>query len=102
MLLVWLFLFSCTGCRFTLGAIHAPTVGAWFVGALFAEQVRCAAQPALPTMATLAMAARAAAKLTRPLRDPGRAQLVPPRLQPAGAVPAARRLEPEPGPEPEP
>ena len=40
MLLVWLFLYSCTGCHADLEVIRGPTLGGVFVGALFLEQVR--------------------------------------------------------------
>ena len=40
MLLVWLFLYSCTGCHADLEVIRGPTLGGVFVGALFLGQVR--------------------------------------------------------------
>ena len=40
MLLVWLFLYSCTGCHADLEGIRGHTPGGEFVGALFLEQVR--------------------------------------------------------------
>ena len=40
MLLVWLFLYSCTGCHADLEVIRGPTLGGVFVGALILGQVR--------------------------------------------------------------
>ena len=38
MLLFWIFLFSCTGCHWTIEEMHASSVGGIFVGSLFAAQ----------------------------------------------------------------